>query len=371
MALNKEINRSKKASFIFDAIIAFIMTIIGFFGVFVYTAEYNGENNGDIVSFLPTIADSNLKLVGFKKFSYTGFQIRISTLLLIFISFYTVALVIYIMKHRKNKICERDSEIIELRKTIECLTEDNNKGRNIEVKKSDRISDVIKKFIETNSEIETIQMYKYKHKLEKDKIIYDITPFDNWYGNIVGDANIVNTTYRINRSVINEYNSIKSISITGDKNKFLDRIKKLADEITKNWTSSGRNSVTDRIVENYSLLQIALNLYSSEQIIKYKGLNNEILTYIEREKRTGILCGLITQDYHVFSHEDLGSKRNRIYISKCVSINNYDCIFVIIFNKSITNKSSDIKLVKRFGEFFYNILANDLKIVYNDYKLKK
>jgi hypothetical protein len=367
LAINKEIRNGEKASFIIDAIIAFIFVIIGFFGIFVYTAEYNGENFQRVVCYLPTIGDPEVKLIGAKKFTYSGVQITISMLLLLFIIGYTILLILYLIKLNGNKLNRKNNEIVALQKTIEQLSTNNTKDDRMQSKQEDRVSEVIKNFIESNPDIVSVQMYKYRKNKEQDKIIYNVSPMEQWYGNTIGEVNIVNTTYRITKDVINEYNNMKVYKIKKDTDKLLKHIEGLAKDIIKNWTNSGK--VTDTIVAKYSLLQIGLNLFSSDKIINYTGLNAEILGYIRKEKRTGILCGLITQDYHIFMHEDRGNKKNRLYISKCISIKNSDCIFVIIFNNTLSNNSTGIRFIKKAGEDFYNILENDLKIVYNHYKI--
>ncbi|MEB8670574.1 hypothetical protein P4G73_27195 [Bacillus cereus] len=96
-------------------------------------------------------------------------------------------------------------------------------------------------------------------------------------------------------------------------------------------------------------------------------MDDRVFDYFLNIKRTGFLRSVLEDDFYKFNHEGNSAKVDRIYITKCVPIENELFMFVISVNGKIIPKTDWNNSLDKIGKKFYEILNYDLKVVKNDY----
>lgn len=331
-----------------------------FFGIFVYTPEYNGTEG----------EQNTYSYKGLKIFLNTMINIPISRIMLILITI----LILFILAKIINVICEKFFDLGNKLKMSEnenlILKEklDKHLDDNIEQDKKAEIIEKMKLLIINFPDIISIQIYECTKSKKNSMVEFEVKPTKYYYTKQNEVANLINERYHISESLINEYQKIKDFYNNGNYDELEKYIKKLIDRLNNKFRKNP-NNITDSIINDYSLLTLALQLDFNEVSFTIDELDTEFEKKINNAKRNGFLRGIIENTFYKFVHNGDSNKGKRIYITRCLDIENIPHMFVIVLQPSFQKNNYFDEVSNEIGETFYNMLENDLNLVYNDIKV--
>ncbi|EJR29760.1 MULTISPECIES: hypothetical protein [Bacillus cereus group] len=306
------------------------------FGVFAYTPEYTGING---VEGLKSTLD--------KKISISVLMILIGTFTLLFINSLFI-------KKLFDKTIVSEEKVIQ----IEPVKNDEQKSK---------IAEGIKKFCESNTPVVSVQLYKYFKTDLHPNIKYEVKPTDLWYVKKDNSTNLINESYIIKKSYLKKFNKAKSDYFAGDYKALENYIADVSKYFNKFENNLPKLKPKEDDIAKFALLILAIQLNFGGTLIKLESMDDRVFDYFLNIKRTGFLRSVLEDDFYKFNHEGNSAKVDRIYITKCVPIENELFMFVISVNGKIIPKTDWNNSLDKIGKKFYEILNYDLKVVKNDY----
>lgn len=263
----------------------------------------------------------------------------------------------------KETIKNKDKEIDGLKNELSKFVDSN-----IQNNDSIKIIECMKKMCFNNNDIIGIQLYQCSEtKISKKKICYKFIPTEYRYTSNGQSLNSIYETYNIKIDSINKYTKTREKYLRGNKQILNNYIK----ELTNRLRTKEANVITDTIINDYCFLVLATQLLFGDVQIEIKSLNKTFQERINNSKRTGFLRGMIEQNYYVFMHKESGIKYNRVYLTNVFDVRDIPHMFVITFRPDILQKIGYSDYIEETGIKFYNVLKDELKIVYNNYADKK
>ena len=245
---------------------------------------------------------------------------------------------------------------------------DSTISTDIEQNDEKRIIASMKNLCTNNIDIIGIQLYLCSEtKISNNKICYKFIPTEYRYISSDESVNSVYETYNVNINSIKQYVHVKEKYLKDNKQVLNEYIKKLTDKLKHEYN----NKITDTIINDYCFLILAYQLLLGDAQFEIKDLSREFQNKINRTKRTGFLRGAIEQNYYTFIHRGENRKHNRIYLTNIISIRNIPHMLVIVFKPEVVKKEKYNDYIEKVGEKFYNILEQELKVVYNNYKINE
>lgn len=338
-----------------------VTLIVIFFGIFVYTPEYNGTENNQNSMYLYKGLKTYLNKI-------VNFELSILMISLI------ILILLLIITQIIQKIC---GDYLNLKDNIRTIEEENLhlkeklKEDYSRYNEKDKKEEIIKKMnmlMSNFSDIISIQMYECIESKKKSLIEFEIRPTKYYYTKSNEVANLIHEKYSISECSINEYLKIKEAYNKGDYDLLEEYIKKLVTKLQNKFLKNPQK-ITEAIINDYCLLTLALQLDFDEVAFTIDGLNSDFQKRINKAKRNGFLRGVIEKNFYKFTHLGDSNKGNRVYITRCLDIESIPHMFVIILQSSFANNEYFDDIANEIGEAFYKMLENDLDLVYNNIKI--
>ena len=359
-----------------------ISALFGFigvvFGVLVCSPEYNGTNNK------PGLKDYLAKEI--------NIDFSLSLFLFILISTLILLAVIHLLKYIFMNIIRKDEELLSEKKLLtdkisecnkkinETETTINNLNKEVEIRerklnnyierllvkdKRAQIIKVIEDFVANYDDIIAIQLYECKKEKASGYISYEIVQTPYSYTRSGKVANLINEKYRIREELLIEYNQAIYALKIGNSKALLEYIKKMNQKMQR---YAKYNRVTENIYNMFILLSLALQNYLGEVGFKIDNIDENFINNINQYKRSGIIKGLIHRNYYKFYHKHIGHKEERVYVTKCLPIENRSHLFVIILEPEKNKTKAYGDYLDHMGENFHKLLSTKTDLVYNDIK---
>ena len=322
-----------------------ITFILAFMGLFVYTPEFlNGTKQYLDRSFY--IAHSNFFI----------YLIILFSIILIAIGFKRIAKYILDLE-RQN--CENVKNVDDLKFKLSKSIEDkivNNETENI-VK-------ILERFVINNPELISVQIYEYVEMNQNHIAKFTIKPTNLKFEREGQYVNDIQECYSIDNRKLKEYYKVKNNYLTnGNTEMYAKYMKKLS----KRLNEKEQNDITDTVIFDYCCLILSYQYYFEENPFTVNDISEQYKNKINDTKRNGFLRGLIVNDFYKFTHEGRSSKNSRIYITKCLSIDNVPHIVVITLNPSVIGRTDYSDFINQIGDKFYKVLTKDSNMIYNEY----
>lgn len=230
--------------------------------------------------------------------------------------------------------------------------------------KKEKINPLLENFAKNYKEVISIQIYEVVSTNNKNKITYRIMPTHLKYVKGNESVNDVKESYIIDERKLNEYRKIKKLYLEkGDEKSYT----KYLNKITKRLKSKSDSEITDAIIFDYCCLTLSYQYFFGENNFEIKDIDKNFRERIDDTKRNGFLRGIIEKDFYKFTHSGRSRKNNRIYITKCLPIQNVPHIFAITMSQTVLTMNNYSEFINQVGEKFYEILKKDSDVVYNDY----
>lgn len=298
----------------------------------------------------------------FKK--YLNKKIDISIIFIILSAIVIFFVIVTIIKNiAKNAIqLESDKNDLEQEKVqlLNCV------DKNIDVRNTLRVNDALKVFVCNTKYVIAVQIYKCDELTTGNTIIYTINGVDYKYVRDGESVNDIKETYKVNSKSLDKYRNLKKAYISNptkeNKSAWAEYVSKLTEKINKRKTLN----VTDTMINNYCYILLSIQNMMGEDPVTLDNIDKELQAKINRTKRSGFLRGIIEQDLYKFKN-NRNEKKDRIYITKYLYIENYSHIFVITLDSAVSKKKNNAEYLDKVGEKFCDILTNDLNVVYNKY----
>lgn len=328
----------------------FLGAVILIFGVVVYTPEYNGTTD----------------IAGWKEFFYKEFKFEPTLMILLIIGGVVLAIIAQLIELVTKKIMLLHNDINEKQKCIDNL---NSRlgiaiSNSIKANSKNKISEVMDLFMSNYGNIISIQLYEYIEIKHKKSIKYEIKP-TNYYLTRNGQvANLIHEQYTISDKLVKKYKKIKEQYDNGDEECMIKYIKNLTEQL--NNKSNNKNRITEDSLNKYSLLTLATQHFLNDVGFKNENLEETFVSELNHVKRTGFLRGILYEKYFKFIHFGDSYKGKRIYITKCLPIENKKHMFVMIFSPEIIEMDGLGDYLDDLGEKFYKILSEKTQLVYNN-----
>ncbi|MDR5588534.1 hypothetical protein [Clostridium aquiflavi] len=105
--------------------------------------------------------------------------------------------------------------------------------------------------------------------------------------------------------------------------------------------------------------------------VEIKSIKSDYQERIRNKKRDGFLKGIIEKEFFKFRNQR-NKNKDRFYITRCIEFEKgrIPYIFVIAIGQEVTHENDYTKYLDNIGEKFYDVLTNELNLVYNDIKEK-
>lgn len=312
------------------------------FGIYAYTPEYEW----------------------IKKYINKKFEISIILAFLIFIIIVLIGttIIIKILENAIKLECDKNDlkqELFQLKNSID---------KNINISDAMNVNEALKGFVSNTEHVIAAQIYKCDEKISGKTIIYTIDGVDYKYVRFGEAVNDIRETYKVNKKYLDEYRELKKSYMDNPTNEMKNKWVKYSSKLTKEINEYSGKKITDNMISKYCYLVLSIqNIIGSEPVV-IENIDQELQEKIAKAKRSGFLRGIIEQDLYKFKNNRNG-KKNRIYITKYLYIENYPHIFVITLDETVNNRKDFSKYLDKVGEKFYDILTNELNIVYNKYKI--
>lgn len=305
-----------------------------------------------------------------KTFLFATIRITISRALMISIVLIIVTIlsgIAYLLCNKFKCLNDEYNALQDENKNLK-LNLNNVISSDIEQDDKKRITASMEKLCTNNIDIIGIQLYLCSEtKISNNKICYKFIPTEYRYISNDESVNSVYETYNVNISSIKQYVHVKEKYLKNNKQILNEYIKKLTDKLKHEYNKK----ITDTVINDYCFLILAYQLLLGDTQFEIKDLNMEFQDKINRTKRTGFLRGAIEQNYYTFIHYGENRKHNRIYLTNVISIRNIPHMLVIVFKPEVMKKERYNDYIERVGEKFYNILSQELKVVYNNYRISE
>lgn len=345
--MNNKITRYEGNIKVINGLIGIIIFVSTIFGVFVYSKEYN-----DVVK---EILDRSFIL----EISYLTTIIIIGVLILVILCIFRG-----IYKQNLNyltQIDNKNNKILRLKESQGSLT-----SSYIGNDSKEKILDVIDGMMSNNSDIIAIQMYECIECKHNRYITYEVKPTPYFKVQDGHQVNLIHEKYSIHQSLVKEYNDIKQKYDNGDNESIILYIKKLTDNLIEN-SKEHNLKITDQIVNELSLLMLTMQNYLGQLSFKFESLDEDFIKKIDDYKRTGFLKGILNDNYCKFIHSGNSYKGQRVYVTKCLPIENRNHMFVIVLNSEVIKREKLGDYLDDIGKKFYDFLSDKTKLVYNEY----
>ncbi|WP_289134647.1 hypothetical protein [uncultured Brevibacillus sp.] len=292
----------------------------------------------------------------------------------------TVILILYIAISSAFFIYTRVSENInEKNEQINSLLLENNEHkRNLQdnasglwrelkylnkYKQNEIVADIMEIFTKNNTPVVSVQMYEYF--INKSNF-YGITEVK--INHTVGVAKegqnqnaILQSYYSIPSYILNAFYKARATADLGYRN-LAKALHRFAVRYTRQLNSRTNDTLTKQDVFLLALLILALEklgLYDDLRITSHDDTLHKL-------QKNGILRGIIDNgEYYTFTYKSSGEMNNekvtRTYLTKKITINELQCIFVI----TADIRDEQINLHQLGNQFTELLVASDLKVAYN------
>ncbi len=224
-----------------------------------------------------------------------------------------------------------------------------------EFKKNEAINKNLEEFVLNEPQVIAIQIYSYNSFINRFDLFFKI----NHKFGFIEEGNSINAImqeyFKIKKSVYRKY--IKAI-----KSKNPINLLNFIDERVKTFKSKNFKSLTEYNCSDYHITKMA-----TESLLENSGLDiksiisEDFEKHIEKMKRGGIFRGILTSDYYYFeSKKDL--KKNRVYLTKRVAIDNKSHIILITLHKDIALKDDKLyEIGNRYLKGLSQLCTLDIK----------
>ncbi|WP_058953389.1 hypothetical protein [Clostridium tyrobutyricum] len=222
------------------------------------------------------------------------------------------------------------------------------------------ITNIIKKYVSKDEFVLSVQLYKYSIKYLRDEVVFKIN-YNYGYVTEGMDINsIMQSYYKINKNVFDEYNK----AINGNDNSI---ILKFALKYISILNDKSLNELNEGDSLIYELVLLAMQQILQDMRITGI-LDSDKEDKLLQIKRNGIIRGILNKDFYTFTNHRNNAKKNRIYITKTILIENVQHIVLITVSPHFANiyntDNQSIKLKKKC-ETFISYLEKDINIIYN------
>lgn len=339
----------------FAMFIKWIVPIVAtIFSAVVYTPEYNGKTVG------------KAEIPGWKELFNHTIKLEPSVLLIIIVISALIALIALIIELITKNMIFLYNEIDQKQKSIDDLNIRIGTviSNSIKTDSKNKILEVMDIFMSNYSSIISIQLYEYIENKDGKMLKYEIKPTNYYHTRNGHVANLIHEQYNISEKLIKKYKNVKANYDNGNEDCILQYIKDLTEQLNKK--AKNKNRITEDSLNKYSLLTLATQYYLNGVGFKNENLDETFVEELNQVKRTGFLRGILHGKYCKFVHCGDSYKGKRIYITKCLPIENKNHMFVMIFNPEIIEKDGLGDYLDELGEQFYKLLSERTKIVYND-----
>lgn len=338
----------------------FLLTVIGavviVFGIFVYSTEFSGEgkqNKGLDEGFFRQIRTYELSNLT------SLIIIGIILCIILFVVKVTTSKILRLEEQAKNLVVYQESTSSKLTEIVDNITVEHGKNK---------ILELMNTFMGNHSEIISIQLYEYHERKKGSKVEFEIKPTGIYQTRAGEVANLIHEIYCINDKQIAEYRKIIK-DYENEKNKktetaILNYIKKLTQQLSKKAKNKDRNTVDS--LNKYVLLTLTTQYFLDDVTFRNENLDTEFIKELNNQKRTGLFRGIIHNNYYKFIHTGESHKGKRVYVTRCLPIENKKHTFIIVFDPSISKKDGFGDYLNEIGDQFYNLLSDKTEVVYND-----
>lgn len=309
-----------------------------------------------VVSFVPEFT---------KIQNFINKRIEISYALIAFIISCIICLVSFMLKNITN-------QAIDIKNQNNDLITENRKLREhsgeTTVSSDSEIYEALKKFVENMSYVLGVQIYKCTERIVGSSIQYNITNAEYKYIRPGENVNDIRETYKINKKSLEEYRNLKKNCLSNLTQENKEICARYVGKLTTEINNAKSNKITETMINNYCFSVLTIQNMIGKEPIEINNIDKKLQERINKAKRNGFLRGIIEQDMYRFRNKRNANK-DRIYITKCLDIKDCPHIFVITLEAAVMEESNYSEYMNRIGTKFYEILTNDLSIVYNDYRV--
>lgn len=217
------------------------------------------------------------------------------------------------------------------------------------------ITKSLKEYVINTPEIVAIQIYKYKMFTNKKDICFKI----NFKYGYIEESNNINAIIQDHYSIEKKiYERIQNILKGNDVEKYKQFIRVL----TRHLNGKQFKNFTEYDCTKYYIVE-----YLLQRLLKLQGINkiiSQILTDSQKEedvkkmKRMGIFKGILNREFYYFTNLKK-AKKNRGYLTKCVTINNIPHVVLFTFHSDINVSKEKLSII---GENYINELDKISKI---------
>lgn len=278
--------------------------------------------------------------------------------LMIIIIFSLVGILLYkaITAYYEKEIKDRDNKLKE--KAIQIWDKYNDLHK---YKTNEVIINVIHKFVLQEKFVLSVQLYEYSIKYINENVEFKINYSYGYVNENIDINSIMQAYYKINTSIFNEF--LKAFD-SEDNNKIL--------QFALKYIRILNNKPLDKLNEKDSFLH-ELILLSIQHITENIDVDSILLEPSKEKKlvemkRNGIVRGILNKDFYYFRNLRDNSKRNRIYITRTILLNNIPHIALMSIEPSLLSFYDNYELIEvlvKKGEKFLNLLQKDVDIEYN------
>lgn len=277
--------------------------------------------------------------------------------LILIIIFLLIMILLYkaITTYYEKEIEDRDNKLKEKAMQIWDKYNDLHKYKTNEV-----IREIIHNFVSQEEFVLSVQLYEYSMKYINKNVEFKINYSYGYVNENIDINSIMQAYYRIDINIFNEFlkafNSEDSDKVLEFSLKYIRRLnKKPLNKLNEN----------DSFVHELILLSI--------QHITEKIEINSILEHDKEKKligmkRNGIIRGVLNKDFYYFRNLRDNKKKNRIYITRTILLNNIPHVALISLDPNLLFFQNDAELIDVLiskGEKFLKLLQKDVDIEYN------
>lgn len=217
------------------------------------------------------------------------------------------------------------------------------------------INKSLEEYVINTPEIVAIQIYKYKMFTNKKDVCFKI----NFKYGYIEESNNINAIIQDHYSIEKKvFDRIKNILKSNDIEKYNQFIRALTRHL---------NGKQFKNFSEYDCTKYYVAEYLIQRLLKLQGINKIIFQIlsdpkkeedVKKMKRMGIFKGILNKEFYYFTNLKK-TKKNRGYLTKCVTINNIPHIVLFTFHSDINLSQEKLSII---GENYINELDKISKI---------
>ncbi len=262
---------------------------------------------------------------------------KLPVIVVLVLFFIIMSIYEYFRVNKNDEIQNLKNENKEYKQLIESKSINllNNLKELVALHKKEKLLEFIKNYALNNPYVIAIQIYSYTYKHNKDITKYQVNYIDGYVRNDEEENSISQLFYTIKRSSTKKFSEAYIDYIrNGNSTKLRDFAENVISRLDRKQTER----INDEDCNLYALALYSFQVLGEEDSddILYILTDYNKEQYIQKKRRTGILCGIINQDFYRFYYAGNNDKKSgRSYVTFCKEFGIVNYLFLITLSPAI------------------------------------